>query len=142
MLPGLLSIFALSMKKIVVLIVALCYLVVTCGVVINFHYCMDRLASKTLFVSQDKKCGRCGMEIHQSNGCCRDEVQIVKMEEDQHKTTVASYDIPAPELQIVTSSAFIIAGFTNPHIRHYFHNHSPPLLSEQDTYLQNNVFRI
>jgi hypothetical protein len=103
---------------------------------------MNRLASKTFFVSQDDKCGRCGMEIHQSNGCCRDEVQVVKMEEDQQKTLVTSYDIPSLETPVITPSAFIIAGFTNPHIRHHFHNHSPPLLSGQDTYLQNNVFRI
>ena len=130
------------MKKLLVSIVALCYLVVTCGVVINSHYCMDRLASKTLFVSQGEKCGRCGMEIHESNGCCRDEVQIVKMEEDQQKTVVASYDIPAMEMPASVPSAFIAAGFVNPYIRHYFHNHSPPLLSAHDTYLQNNVFRI
>jgi hypothetical protein len=130
------------MKKLVVFTVAVCYLAVTCGVVINFHYCMDRLASTTLFVSQGKKCGRCGMETHQSNGCCRDEMQIVKMEEDQNKTTVAAYDIPSFEAPGITPSAFITAGFTNPHVRHHFHNHSPPLLSEQDTHLQNSVFRI
>lgn len=130
------------MKKVVVLIVAVCYLAVTCGVVVNSHYCMDRLASKTLFVSQGDKCGRCGMDIHESNGCCRDEVQIVKMEEDQQKATVTSYDIPSLETPVITPSLFITAGFSNPLVRHHFHNHSPPLLSEQDTYLQNSVFRI
>ena len=130
------------MNKIIISIVAACYFVVTCGVVVNFHYCMDRLASTSLFVSQGKKCGRCGMEIHESNGCCRDEVQVIKMNEDQNKTLVASYDIPAPETTAITPSVFIVAAFQNMDKMRHFHNHSPPLLSAQDTYLQNSVFRI
>jgi len=130
------------MKKCILSIVAACYLVVTCGVVVNFHYCMDRLASTSLFVSQGKKCGRCGMEIHESNGCCRDEVQVIKMKEDQNKTLVASYSIPPIEATAVTVSEFIVAVSQQDDNQRHFHNHSPPLLSAQDTYLQNNVFRI
>jgi hypothetical protein len=130
------------MKKILVAISAVCYLVVTCGVLINSHYCMDRLASTTFYVGNPKKCGQCGMEIHESNGCCRDEVQLVKMHDDQNKTLVASFDIPAIEPVAIVPSEFIAAAFYNINEQRHFHNHSPPLLSEQDTYLQIGVFRI
>ena len=130
------------MKKFILSIVAVCYFVVTCGVVINFHYCMDRLASTNFFVSEGKKCSRCGMDIHESNGCCRDEMQIVKLDEDQQKTVIGSYDIAAIEVLPVIPSEFLLAATYNISEKRHFHNHSPPLLSAQDTYLQNNVFRI
>jgi len=57
----------------------ICYLGVTTGVVINFHYCMEKLASAKLFDTKSKKCGKCGMHMEDSDGCCRDEVKIVKM---------------------------------------------------------------
>ena len=81
------------MKKLVISIVALCYFAVSCGVVVNFHYCMDRLASTSFFAPEIKKCGRCGMDIHQSNGCCRDEMQLLKLEDDQNKTTIDDYTL-------------------------------------------------
>ena len=103
---------------------------------------MNRLASTTLFGSKATECGRCGMEIHEWDGCCRDEVQIVKMQGDQHKTPVISYDIQSLETPVIIPSGFITASFENIDVSRHVHNHSPPLLSAQDTYLQINVFRI
>jgi hypothetical protein len=132
------------MKKTIALLSFVCYLAVTSGVVINFHYCMKRLASVRLFETAAKECGICGMDTHEYelNGCCRDEVKFLKLEQDQNKLTLASYDIPALEPMAITPSVFIIAPFENISEERHFHNHSPPLLSAQDTYLQNNVFRI
>ena len=130
------------MLKFISSISFLLYFAVTSGVVINSHYCMKRLASVRLYETHAKVCGRCGMETHESNGCCRDEVKVVKLVLDQKTQEVASYDIPAVEIISVTPSAFIVASFENNYLQRHFHNHSPPLLSAQDTYLQNNVFRI
>lgn len=82
------------------------------------------------------------MEMHDSSGCCHDEVQIVKMTDDQNKTLIASLTIPALQPAIIEPSVFLVAHFENSEPQRHFHNHSPPLLSAQDTYLQNNVFRI
>jgi hypothetical protein len=103
---------------------------------------MNRLASTQLFATEVKVCGKCGMDIHKSNGCCRDEVKIIKMEMDQKSGSHVSFELPALETLVQVPSEFIIALFVNSaEIRHY-QNHSPPLLTEQDTYLQNCVFRI
>lgn len=115
---------------------------VTAGVVINFHYCMDRLASTKLFEKKAKKCGKCGMHTENSNGCCRDEVKIVKMEEDQQLTVEFSYSLPSIEGLTHETSEFIIASFYNVPVTRHYQNHSPPLLSAQDSYLRNSVFRI
>ncbi len=130
------------MKKITVAILSVYYLAIACGITVNFHFCMNRLASVKLFASEVKKCGRCGMEIHESNGCCRDEVEVVKLQDDQQKTAVAVHEFSSPEQPVIIPSEFIAADFYNVNEQRHFHNHSPPLLSAQDTYLQINVFRI
>ena len=130
------------MKKITVVILLLCYLAVSAGVIVNFHFCMDELASARLYEKKAKKCGKCGMHTENSNGCCRDEVKIIKMDDDQKVTLSFSYSLPALETPDHETSQFIIASFYNvPLIRHY-KAHAPPLISAQDTYLQNSVFRI
>ncbi len=130
------------MKKIIASISFVCYFAVSCGVIINSHYCMNRLASVHLFETSVDTCGICGMDTNESNGCCRDEVKIVKLQQDQNKIPVLTYEIPSLEKIVIIPSGFMVASFHNVDEQHHFHNHSPPLLSEQDTYLQNNIFRI
>jgi hypothetical protein len=130
------------MKKFVVAIVLICYLAVSSGVIINFHYCMNKLASTEFFASESKECPKCGMHIETSHGCCRDEVQIVKMEDDQKTSTAFAFELPSLEELVIKPSDFIVASFYAISGKRHFLNHSPPLLSAQDTYLQNNVFRI
>ncbi len=130
------------MKKITVVILLICYLAVTSGVIINFHYCMNRLASAKLYEQKSNECGKCGMHTEDSDGCCHDEVKIIKMDDDQHVGFGFSYSLPSIDALSHETSEFIIASFYNvPLLRHY-QNHSPPNLSAQDTYLQNSVFRI
>lgn len=130
------------MSRLLVTIVLMCYLAVSSGVVVNLHYCMNRLAFTELFGSEPKKCGKCGMDIHESDGCCRDEVQFLKMEDDQKNNPTLHFELPVIEQMVVKPSEFIIASFYSLAGNRHFLNHSPPLLSSQDCYLQNNVFRI
>jgi hypothetical protein len=103
---------------------------------------MDRLASLQFFVSENKTCPKCGMHITKSHGCCRDEVKIIKMEVDQKATSNIVFELPALDVIGQEPSQFIIASFYNGSITKHYQNHSPPLLTGQDTYLQNRVFRI
>ncbi|MBK7290033.1 MAG: hypothetical protein KBF82_00355 [Chitinophagaceae bacterium] len=130
------------MKKILTSIVLVCYLAVTSGFVINHHYCMDRLASTQLFSSSEKVCGKCGMHTDDSDGCCRDEIKVVKLVQDQNKIPVVTYEFPSIDQLVIEPSEFIAALFQNTDLLGHSYNHSPPLLSAQDTYLQINVFRI
>ena len=123
-------------------IVLISYLAVSSGIVINFHYCMNKLASTKLFAAESKQCGTCGMHTDDSNGCCRDEVKIVKMEDDQKLATTFTFELPSSDAQFHVPSEFIVTSFYNVPGSGHFLNHSPPLLSAQDIYLQNGVFRI
>ena len=71
------------MKKIVVSIVLVCYLAVSSGVIINFHYCMNRLASTELFASEVNNAENVECTPMSPMAVARDEVQIVKMDDDQ-----------------------------------------------------------
>jgi len=130
------------MKKAVAIIALASYLLVTTGVVINYHYCMKRLASTQVFGSAKTFCGKCGMHTKKSNGCCRDEVKVMKLQTDQNSFSAIALSIPPIENIVITPSEFIAALSYNTSEQKHFHNHSPPLLSAQDTYLQISVFRI
>lgn len=130
------------MKKLTVAIFSIYYLAVACGITVNFHFCMDRLASVKVFATEGKKCSRCGMDTHESNGCCRDEVEVVKVKDDHQKAAVLHFELPPLDAIVLIPSDYIDAKTFNIEEKRHFHNHSPPLISSQDTYLQNSVFRI
>ncbi|MBN8674599.1 MAG: hypothetical protein J0L56_10720 [Chitinophagales bacterium] len=130
------------MKKTVVAILAIYYLTVTCGVTVNLHYCMKRLASVDWFGSKADKCGRCGMDMHKSSKCCHDEFKVVKLNEDHLKSPVAEFVFSADQPVVLAHSFFITSFLFNTDIENHYDQHPPPLLSAQDSYLQHNVFRI
>jgi hypothetical protein len=103
---------------------------------------MDRLASVHLFETVAETCSLCGMKTHESKGCCRDEVLVVKIEQDQNKMPVTIFELAAPESLPAVVSAYLFCTLENNVVQRHYQNHSPPLLSAQDTYLQINVFRI
>jgi hypothetical protein len=102
------------------------------------HYCMGRLSSVQLELAATKKCG-CGKS--ESKKCCKTELKVFKIADTQ-KAASASYDVKAPFTIVAQEiNIFTLASHT-PVERHLYHTHSPPLLSAQDTYLRNCVFRI
>lgn len=118
------------------------YFAVSSGIVVNFHYCMNRLASTELFATESKQCGKCGMDMHKGKGCCHDEVKVIKMQGDQKVTAATAYDLSSPVITAFVPSEFIAASFYNTITGHDQQDHLPPLLAPQDIYLQYCVFRI
>lgn len=126
------------MKKILATIVVLVYLTVSTGFIVCVHYCMDRFNSAELGNTEKDKCNKCGM--HKADGCCRDEVKVVKLQTDHLAAQVLSPDLSTPEIEEVQAH-YLVLPFRNYTGTSYSVAHSPPL-SEQDTYLQNCVFRL
>lgn len=104
------------------------------------HYCMNRFDSLKFYTAESDYCGRCGMHT-KDHGCCHDEVTIVKLDND-HQTTQFNFSPDAPSLVADVRSEFVQIYFPDNNKSTDHLNHSPPLLSRQDTYLQNCVFRI
>jgi hypothetical protein len=129
------------MKKAVALILLLVYFVVSTGFTVNLHYCMDRFHSWELGASEQDACATCGMKTSDSNGCCRDEVKTVKLQQDlsQAKYMVTQFTMP---VLITSVSEHLVTPFLNYNETIIPDDTGPPLLSEQDTYLENCVFRL
>lgn len=135
-------IFVPFMKKVILSIVLICYLAVSTGVMVNSHFCMNKLASTQVFGGKSKQCGKCGMHMDKAHGCCRDESTIIKMDNDQKQASVIADLHPDMGIPVSTVSAFIQTSFYNTPFISSYTDHPPPLLSGQDTYLQIQVFRI
>ncbi len=129
------------MKKALASITLICYLAVSSGVIVNFHYCMGRLDSVKFFAAESEFCGQCGMHINKAHKCCGDEIKVIKLQDDQQAAQVI-YSLKIPSSEIIVPSDFIVASFYKANNSLSQSDHSPPLITEQDTYLQNCVFRI
>jgi hypothetical protein len=131
------------MKKTAVLILTIIYFAVSSGVIVNMHYCMNRFESADFgLAASQKQCDKCGMYKEKSHGCCHDEIKLVKIEDDQNQTSQFSFDFASVKATATIPSLFIIASFYNNEEGDHSVYHSPPLPPQQDTYLQNCVFRI
>ena len=128
------------MKKILVSIFAVFYLVSSVGATVHLHYCMDKFTDWSLLKSVGDKCDKCGME--KDGGCCKDENKFVKNNIDQK--------VAEPVLQLVkisavdTPGAFIYASehYLSSLIREIPVSKTPPRTNGVGIYILNNVFRI
>jgi hypothetical protein len=129
------------MKKLIASFTVIVYFAFACGVMVSYHYCMDRYDSFHLYKTSSDWCARCGMHT-KHHGCCHDEVKIMKLQDDYQ---TSSFSVAFKNIQpaVIAPSEFLSFTILNEEIPLNKTNHSPPLLlPRQDTYLQNCVFRI
>lgn len=133
-------IFVRQMKKLLASILLLVYFTVSTGFVVSVHYCMNKVDSVELGDSSSEECGKCGMHIEDSGGCCKDDVKMVKMQVDQSlaKTITPGFSLQLP---VKTLNEDFSVAIVNKASNTYPLAHGPPL-SAQDTYLLNCVFRL
>jgi hypothetical protein len=130
------------MKRIVASILLLIYFAVSTGLIISTHYCMGELDSTEIGYVASDTCGRCGMETDEANGCCHDEFKVVKLDTDQLVAKILQANFNLSLVLHTNQTDYLLSPFRDLISEDELIAHSPPLLSEQDTYLQNRVFRI
>jgi len=81
------------------------------------------------------------MHLGKKHKCCGDESVVIKVQDDQQISQTV-HSLAVADAVAIIPSEFIITPFYNNDVTRHHQNHSPPLLTEQDTYLQNCVFRI
>lgn len=128
------------MKKAISAILLLIYLAATSGVAINLHYCMNRFDSLQIGVAKTEICGKCGMHTEDADGCCHDEVKIIKVQDDQQSASF-NYKFNSPETLAEELPSFFEDILVSSDNGTSLNDHSPPL-PEKEIYLQNCVFRI
>lgn len=102
---------------------------------------MNKFHSWDLGTSIKDNCEKCGMTTKKGNGCCRDEVKVMKLQQDQITAAAAVYQFSVPALPASLVSWFLLPVQKTVSIQDYRIN-GPPLISKQDTYLNNCVFRL
>jgi hypothetical protein len=128
------------MKRSAVAILAIIYLAISSGVVVNIHYCMGKMSSVKLQAWVPNTC-ICGKKMESKKGCCKTELKVVKMQNAQ-KIAYADYAFNVPVTTIATPLNLLQSPFYNSTPAILPGGHSPPILSGTDTYLRNCVFRV
>ena len=128
------------MKKSIASILLILYVAFSSGVVINLHYCMDNFDSVQFGANKSDYCSVCGMHKSEGNECCKDEVKIFKIQDDQ-QTSAINFEFSSPDAVVVDLPLWNETSLVKSTHQLYLQTHSPPL-GKQDTYLQNCVFRI
>jgi len=130
------------MKRLLTLFIALIYLVMSTGFVMNSHYCMGKLSSVELGRSEVKKC-ICGMRIDSTkkNKCCHSKIAVVKLE-DSHKLT--TFTIGSINFLEAVIPQFYVEPvlYTNVYTANQYLKKLPPNLNKQDTYKYIGMFLI
>jgi hypothetical protein len=129
----------ISMKKILASFAVFIYFAFVTGIMVNYHFCMNRLDSFQLYKSADENCNSCGMPT-ENKGCCHDEITIIKVDDD-HKTSSFSFGLKSLEPSIAELPDFIALELNKP-VSIDQDDHSPPLKGPPGIYIQNRVFRI
>lgn len=129
------------MKKLLLSLTVLVYLFMSCGVIINLHYCMGNYHSFDIYSNAKDECGTCGMKMDKPHSCCKDEVKILKIHDDQNFTP-ANYSVKNVQAPVTNPSSFSASSIIPSD--HFFNEADliPPELSGQGIYLQHCVFRI
>jgi hypothetical protein len=126
------------MKKVLATILAFTYLALASGVVVSVHYCMGEVAGVAIGHSNADTCGTCGMD---NDGCCHDDVSVVKVQDSHAMATAqvdllkAEYLVQQPDHRFV-GPAVLSASLTRPVA------HGPPDASATPLHILHCVFRI
>ncbi|MES2005784.1 MAG: hypothetical protein V4450_14795 [Bacteroidota bacterium] len=128
------------MKRSLIAILAILYFTISSGVVVNIHYCMGKMSSVKLQSYSGNGCTICGKKTAPGK-CCKTESKLIKLE-DAQKASYADYVLQTPVTVVTNDLNLLQTPFYNAADRVLPAGHSPPLLSQQDTYLRNCVFRI
>ena len=129
------------MKKILAFIWLVIYMVVSSGFAVSTHYCMDEKQSVELGTSKKEVCDICGMHKSKSKGCCRDEVKVIKLQQD---TQLAKIQMPSLALDVpmLAVPLYLASPFYNFTQTTSYTAFEPPPLPGCALYVANCVFRI
>jgi len=132
------------MRKVLIGLIAVIYLTCSAGLVVNFHHCMDQLASISLFDDKDHddgNCSKCGMDKRQYT-CCNDQVVSLKIE-DTHQP---SFEIGLPSVQFhkIVDLEYVddVSFLLQTELTSFKENESPPELLSNKRYRTLRIFRI
>ncbi|MFZ9695114.1 MAG: HYC_CC_PP family protein [Chitinophagaceae bacterium] len=130
------------MARVLLTISIFIYLVFSNGWVLDVHYCMNKVSSVHLFETKFEQCSTCGMSANESDGCCHDEEQIVKLVQDQRPAVTQDYILEAPTAIEAECTDFFKLAIRVQTQKVFQVLYDPPRVLSEEIYLRNRVFRI
>ena len=129
------------MKRAFASILLLIYFCVSTGFVVSMHYCMNKFESVKVGTADSEKCGKCGMHTEDSDGCCREEVKVVKLQQDEQlaKLLMPSLTLAPVEMPLSQHLALPFQNFVQAQL---LPHPDPPLRTGLPVYISICVFRI
>ncbi len=129
------------MKRIVVIFLTLFYLLPAVGFSINVHWCGGKVSSVAIEIIGNEKCD-CGKEM--KKGCCKDIKTIVKLTDNQKRTTQLSVPQNNQVKHVSELSSLLVQQISllQATAIRFTHYHSQPSNCKSSVYLSNCVFRI
>lgn len=130
-----------SVKKLVITILAVLYLGLTTGMAVNIHYCMGKLASVQVNTVEGKAC-KCSAKAKKPMPCCKYEYKVIKLS-DSHKQAFIENSFQ-PFTALYEQNNFFPSLVDRSNYTSYegTYPNAPPLLNFQPLYVQYCVFRI
>jgi hypothetical protein len=129
------------MRKFVVTLLLLLYMIPTFGVNVTVHYCGGEFASLTFGTSEKNKCA-CGSKKMKKN-CCEDKTFSYEVDDEQAKAQeclLAFSNSVNIDFALPSPIEFCYSYFPSIETEYYFHH--PPNFVKQPLYILNQVFRI
>ena len=129
------------MKSFFASILLITYLLSSTGFVVSTHYCMGKVDGLQLGAVKEEKCSKCGMQTEDSDGCCRDEIKVLKLQQDLQpaKALMPSFTMQ-PAITVVPP--FLTIPFLNFNQGADSFDTVPPVTEKKDICVMHCVFRI
>ncbi|MBC7902269.1 MAG: hypothetical protein H7Y27_02565 [Gemmatimonadaceae bacterium] len=129
------------MKKLLSIATLFIYLAISCGIVMQVHYCMGERIGSSIGITQkdDHGCAKCGMKSGKSE-CCHEEVKLLKL--DDSKKTVNSVpecspaETPVREYYMSSPFMHLSTGAMDEEVE------CPPDISQPTTFILHRSLRI
>ena len=131
------------MKRFLVTVLSVLYLVSAMGATVEIHYCMGKSVGANFVHKDDDTCRKCGMSKSETKGCCEDKHETFKTSD--HQLAKVSFDLPSYAFAIEPRSfdLFLIQEICAPAARIIPLINAPPgLWRTQPIYLMVRNFRI
>ena len=101
------------MKRILITLLAMLYMLSATGGTLHMHYCMSKLVSADLIEKEEHTCKRCGMKKEtQKKGCCKDEHRSFKTSD--HQLAKAMPDVAYGALHTLPSRVYYYPAYCAP----------------------------